>query len=1001
MDGAGITRSGGFLPIPPTTTRMPFQRLPHHFQGFHDLVAHRVREILLVSTLYDAFVLEEDRDLSERLFEEYVDLDLRFVPRITRVSTGGEALSAMRRQPFGLVLCMSRLPDMTAMQFRRLTRAEHPNLPIAFLTYDALDLELHASLIGEGGLDRVYYWLRDTKILLSIVKQVEDARNAPEDTQRGVQVILLVEDSPRFYSSLLPLLYTEVYTQTRSLIADSTNVYDRLLRMRARPKILLAQTWESACETFDRFQLNVIGVISDLRFPKGSVTDSDAGLSFARRAKTLVPDLPVLIQSSEPDLATRVQSEGFGYACKESPTLSWEIRTFVRDNFGFGDFVFRSLEGVSDLRASNLQELYEGIRDAPDEVLAYHAGRNHFSIWLRARTEFELAEQMRPKKASDFSSLAEMREDLLRVIDRRLRPQKDGTVREFSPKRLASTNNFIRIGAGSLGGKARGLAFINALLARSELSSEHAHLAVRIPNTFVLCTDAFEEFVQDNDLWSLAQTESADDVVSKAFLAGRFPGHLEEDLAALLEQIHYPLAIRSSSLLEDNQALPFAGLYRTYMLPNNHSSLDVRLQQLVLAVKLVWASIWYRGPKEYIRSTGYRIDEERMGVVIQQIVGSSHQDAHYPTLSGVARSYSFYPFPGMKPHDGTASLALGLGKAIVDNERVYHFCPAWPSVDPPYGSAQEFAENGQSDFYAVDISRPDVDVCADESFSLLRLPLARAEADGVLGHVGSTYFPDDSVIRDHVMLPGQRIVRFASILKQDSFPLADLLKELLEVGQDAFGSPVEIEFAMEISPSGMEAEFHFLQIRPMVLDERAMEVDLDGVDPQSTLCTSVSSLGNGRYTDLFDIVFVDPSAWDPLRTQQMALELERLDAMLASEGRHYMLIGFGRWATSDPSLGVPVRWDQVSHARVFVESDRPDLWVEPSQGSHFFQNMLALRLGYLFVKQSDPRSFLNWSWLTRQTVFQSTKHLRHLRFDHPVVVEVDGRSSKGVIRLPP
>ncbi len=971
------------------------------FRGFHDLMRFRVREILLVSTVYDAWVLEQDHSLSERLFHEYVSLDLRYVPRITRVNSGVEALRRLRDgERFDLVLCLTRLPDMEPLTFRSRVKVYNKRLPVVFLTYDALDNTLQDSLQASR-LDRVFYWFRDVNLLTSIVKNVEDYRNAKKDTERGVQVILLVEDSPRFYSLFLPLLYTELLAQTRRLISSGVNDFQRLQRMRTRPKVLLAESLQHARQYLRRYRNNIIGVVSDVRYPAGGAMDDQAGFVFAAEVKAQLPDVPVLLQSSEPDNQERAHALGYGFLHKQSPNLGAELSEFMLEHFGFGDFVFRLEDGSEVGRAKNLYEMHDVVADVPRASLLYHARRNHFSTWLRARSEFELAEELRPMQVADFDGAEDLRAHIRASLVRLTRSTHDGEVREFSPQRLRAEANFNKLGTGSLGGKGRGLAFMNSLLAHNRFERRYPRVRIAIPNTFVLCTDVFEEFVQANDLHSWAMDANDDAEIAERFQRCMLPERIEDDLWALLSRATYPLAVRSSSLLEDNQTLPFAGIYNTYMLPNNHTDLDVRFRQLCTAIKQVYASIFSRGPRAYIENTGYRLDEERMAVVIQELAGRSRGGRHYPSFSGVARSYNYYPFGEQTPQDGTASLAVGLGKTIVENGRTYHFCPAYPRANPPWATNEEYLHNTQTRFYALDITRPDLGVVPDEDFSLLHLDLVEAERDGVLQHLASSWSPQDLAIRDYLMPGVPRVVRFAQILKHDSIPLPAILQDLLAAGEKSFGAPVEIEFAVDLDPEQPEqADFSFLQIRPMVVSERHCEIDTSKIKPCELICSSVQAMGNGRYDDIHDLIYLEPSRWSALHTREMAAEIAKLNAALAAEDRRYILIGFGRWATSDPLLGVPVSFEQVSHARIIVESDRPDLWVEPSQGSHFFQNMLALRMGYLFVKGTRLGSIIDWAWLDAQEPHASTLHFVHLRFDEPVVVDIDGRNSLGVIHKP-
>lgn len=991
-------------------------RYESRFRGFHNLMRYRVREILLVSTLYDAWVLEEDQNLSERIFSEYLNLDLRYIPRITRVNTGAEALEMIQEKSFSLVLSMMRLPDMTALELRQQVKHLQPRRRIIFLTYDTVDRKLLDDLRDKQSNDRIFYWLRDTNVLLSIVKYVEDQRNAPRDARAGVQIVLLVEDSPRYFSMFMPLIYTELVTQTRRLIDDGINLIDRIQRLRARPKVLLAETFEQALSIFQQYKHNILGIISDVRFPLGGEPDPEAGFKLAARVRDELPLVPFILHSSELHFRALAHDKGLDFLHKLSENLSEELRDCIKNNFGFGDFSFRRPNGEQVTRARDIRQFIDALIHIPEESLIYHSSHNHFSTWLMARTEFALAERVRALNISDFEDTPSLREGLVSVIKEHTQRQHEGIVGDYRAGRLRSSGNFVKIGAGSLGGKARGLAFINALLARNQLVGKYEGATITIPNTFVLCTDIFEEFISSHHLSKWAIQEDNDQVIVQRFLESSLPPKVRLDLLSILQTERYPIAVRSSSLLEDNQALPFAGIYKTFMLPNNHSRIQVRLQQLCDAIRLVYASIYSKASKEYTRNTGYRVDEERMAVVIQQIAGTTHHGKgdepalHYPLFSGVARSYNYYPYADLKPEEGTASLALGLGKAVVESEKCFHFCPARPQMNPPYASAEEFLDNSQTHFYALDVSDPGVQVTAEESFSLKKTRLARAERDGTLQLVASTYCAQNRVIRDSLMTPGPRVVRFAQILKYGVMPLAEIIQDLLEAGERSFGSPVEIEFAVDAPPvrranasqpsAPREALFHFLQIRPVVMGDLDYRISEEALLETNSLCTSISAMGNGIYDDLFDVIFIKPETFDILKTREIADELEDINDQMIGEDRRYILLGFGRWGTSDPSLGVPVQWNQVSQAQIFIESDKEDLWVEPSQGSHFFQNMVALRLGYFFIKEGRPGNHVDWDWLMSQRPYQETAYLRHLRAETPFRVEVDGHASRAIVHLP-
>ncbi|HPR64764.1 MAG TPA: DUF5752 family protein [Thermoanaerobaculia bacterium] len=975
--------------------------IEYHFSGFHDLMKARVREILLVSSLYDAYVMEEDGRLSERLLSEYEELNLRFIPRITRVSTAEEALSMMERRTFDLVITMMRILDMNPQAFGRRVKDLDPDKEVLLLTYEPLDTRFLIRVREEKSIDKVFYWSGDSRLLLAVVKYVEDLMNIDNDSGAGVQSILVVEDSPRFYSMYLPILYTEIMTQTRMLISESANDLERLLRMRARPKILLAETYEEAMEIIRKQKNKLLAVISDLRFPRQRQLDPRAGLKLLTYLKNNVPDLPVLLQSAEPEMRETAYREGFSFIDKNSDNLLFELRQFVLDNLGFGDFVFRSPRGTEIARASNLAELHRCVREIPDDSLLYHARRNHFSIWLRARTEFALADKLRPQKTTDFSTTDELRQAIAGVIQQRLDQDAFGLIRDFESTQLTESRALVRLGSGSLGGKARGIAFMSTLLGLEDMRKRYRKVEVLIPETTVLCAEAFDEFLESNHLHLQALESPSDSKISDMFLKADLPRSIYEALRRIIAEINYPLAVRSSSILEDCQTLPFAGIYKTFMLPNNHEDPGVRLEQLCNAVKMVYASIYYSSPRQYVKNTNYRIEEEKMAVMIQRVVGSEHDGIFYPSISGVAQSYNFYPFGPMKQEDGIAFLALGLGRAIVEGGKSFRFSPHHPQMNPPYVSLQSFMKNTQTDFFALDLSNPDMSVSSEETFSLVRCPLERAEKDGTLRSVASTYAHQDHAIKDTFSVKGPRVVTFAPILKHENYPLAEILQDILAMGQTAMGTPVEIEFAMNLPQDPRKrAAFYLLQIRPMVADQINQEVRIEAEDSDQALCLSHRAMGNGQFDNIRDLIYVDPEAFDIHKTRDIAAELSTMNGKLDKEGRPYILMGFGRWATSDPYLGVPVQWHQISAARVFVEANSEKLTVEPSQGSHFFQNMLSLRLGYFFIDRPGNENRIDWEWLMNCKVKSKGTYLRHLRFDRPLLVKLDGRTSRGVILKP-
>jgi len=968
------------------------------FGIFHDLMKFRVREILLVSSYYDAFILEEDGRISEKIFSEYIDLNLRFIPRITRVSTASEAISLLKKKRFDMIITMTRIADMNPMLFGIKVKELFPKMPIVLLTYEWIEVDLLIKFRTTNSIDKVFYWTGDTRILLAIIKYIEDMVNLKNDIKLGVKVIMIIEDSPKYYSKFLPIIYTEIMTQTRRLISEGVNDLHRLLRMRARPKILLAETFNQAMNLYKKYGDSFLGIISDVRFPIKTKIDHLSGVKFAKFIKSKIPDLPILLQSSEEKNREKAYENNLGFLNKNSANLLHELSKFIKNNFGFGDFVFRDKKGNEISRAKNLQELAEKIMKIPDESILYHANKNHISIWLRARTEYELAEKIRPKKVSDYNDINGIRQHIASLIQNTIAKSQAGIIADFSVNKHDYGNSFIRIGEGSLGGKARGLAFINTLLYESNLKNKFKDIDIKIPHSFVICSEIFEEFIERNNLQAFAIKEKDNNKIAKKFLKARFNKTLHTNLKQLLTNISYPLAIRSSSLLEDSQMLPFAGLYSTYMLPNNHQDIKIRLKQLEDAVKLVFASVFFKSPKEYIKNTNFRIEEEKMAVIIQQIAGNNYDNNFYPVVSGVAQSYNFYPISHMEANEGIVQLALGLGATIAEGDKIYRFSPYYPEMPPPYSSPYDFLKNSQNYYYALNLSNKNIKITKDEKCSLNKLDLTDAEKHGTLYFTASTLSNEDYMIRDTIMVKGPRLLTFAPLLKYNKFPISDIIKELLKLGYDSFGSHIEIEFAINLyKESNKKPEFYLLQIRPMIAGQECREVNFSGYEFKDSLIMSDNALGNGKFDNLTDIVYVDPDKFDISKTREIANEIEKINNKFIELNKRYILIGFGRWGTSDPWLGVPVEWFQISQAGIIIESYLNDFRIDPSQGSHFFHNITSLNIGYMHIGKKTNSEFIDWDKIKKINAVESLNFVKHIKLKNPFAVFINGKASKGII----
>ncbi len=974
-----------------------------HIEEFSSLMARRVLDILLVASQYDAFVLEEDGQLTELVTEEYrsLDLNLRYAPRFIRASTGAEALAILAEREIDMLVTTPRLRDTSLKSFIEGVKAERPQLPVGLLAAHAWDLPWLEPIRQSGMADWIFLWQGSVRALLAMIKQVEDRQNADHDIlEGGVQAIILVEDEVRFYSAYLPHIYTEVTTQTSRLMAEGLNLSHRLLRIRARPKILLAQTYEQAWDLYERYAGNVLGIISDASFPREGVQDPEAGLRLAQAVRNRNDDIPFLLQSMDTSLEARSGEVGASFLAKASPTLLEDLRRFILENFGFGDFVFRVPDGQPVARARDIREMVRLLAEVPDESLVHHAARNHFSAWLKARTEFELASMLRPRTVSEFASPAELRAYLIDTLTTYLREIQQHVIVDFKATTFDDLVAFARLGSGSIGGKGRGLAFMHKLLAQGGLDLPGATVA--IPQTLVVASDVFEQFLDRNRMRSLVMDAPGmdDEQILAAFRRARFPNAVRSQLARFLETVTEPLAIRSSSILEDSAYQPFAGVYATVMLPNSHASVDVRLAQLFEAIKVVYASTYFRRALDYLESTPYRSEEELMAVLIQRLVGSRRGDLFYPTLAGVASSYNFYPFGSIRPEDGVAQVALGLGKSVVEGYTAIRFSPRHPQVLPQFSSVKDILRNAQRHFYALDMSREDVIPSIVTDANLARTDVAVAVASGAAAPIASTYRRSDDTITAGLSGRGTPLVTFAPLLKGRVLPLPELLCRLLATAEAGIANPVELEFAADILPGlGQPQTFQVLQVRPLVVEKMGAAVDLDSEAEARALVRSSVALGHGRRESIADVVLVAPDRLGRSATAQAAVAIESINRSLREAGRTCILIGPGRWGTRDPWLGIPVAWSQISTARVIVETDFPDLQVEPSFGSHFFHNLTSFGVAFLVVHAASNGGFINWAWFDQQSAIAEALDgaVRHVRLTRPAEVVVDGSSGRGVI----
>ena len=978
-----------------------FKNLVFKDTSFANLMNKRIFNVLLIATKYDAFMLEDDGRVDEQIFNEYISLSLRYPPRFKQVTTKEEALAELKELNYELIICMPNMDDRDIFAAAKEIKKHYPNTPIVVLTPFSKGVSKCIANEDLSAIDYIFSWLGNSELLLAIIKLIEDKMNAADDTASvGVQIILVVEDSIRFYSSTLPHLYKFVLEQSREFSKEALNDHQRTLRMRGRPKIKLARTYEEAVRIFDQYKNNMLGIISDMSFIREGEKDQFAGYKFGRYVRKTGLIIPFVLASSETSNALYAKELEASFIDKNSKSYPQDLRKKIMQRFGFGDFIILNPHTRQEImRIKDLRDLQKKIFDIPDDSLVYHLSRNHFSRFFYSRAMFPPAEVLKGVDVSDYKDMNEARQLIFDLIVQYRRMKNSGVVAVYQKDRFDEYSYFARIGNGSLGGKGRGLAFIGAMVKRTP-ELYRINFPVMIPKTVVICTDIFDQFMETNDLYQIALADTEDDNILKHFLRASLPSSLIEDLMAFFDVIKGPIAIRSSSLLEDSHYQPFAGIYSTYMLPKNEDKYEM-LRMVSDAIKAVYASVFYKDSKAYMTATSNIIDQEKMAVVLQEVIGSQYNSHFYPTLSGVARSLNFYPIGNEKAEDGIANIALGLGKYIVDGGVTLRFSPRHPR-NILQTSTMEFAlKETQTRFYALDLKNLAEQFSIDDSFNLLRLTAKEADADGSLKYIVSTYDPYDQIIRDGYYPGGRKILSFVNILQHDVFPLAEVLDQILGIGQKEMGRPIEIEFAVNIDPEDTKkAMFYLLQIRPIVDNKEIMDEDLTAIKNEETILSSTSVLGHGIITDVEDIVYVKPEAFNSSNNQLIAYEIEKINKLFTEAGKGYILIGPGRWGSSDPWLGIPVKWPHICNARVIVESGLENYRIDPSQGTHFFQNLTSFGVGYFTINPFKNDGWYDVDFLNAQPAAQETTYLRHVRFERPFTVKMDGKKSLGVVLKP-
>jgi CheY-like chemotaxis protein len=975
------------------------------FKIFHELMPYKIKHILLISTPYDAWIMEADCRLSEKIINEYRGLNLSHPPRLSWASSSEEALALIHRETFDLVITMPGPTGMDMVTLGRQIKREAPQLPVIMLTHGYMQSPDESMDTARArSCDRTFIWAGNTDILVALIKSVEDRLNVAHDTDcAGIRVVLMIEDSPFYLSSILPILYKEIVTQTQNLIGEGLNEEHRLLTMRARPKILIADNYEDAMAIYNRYKSCILGVISDVRYPRNGRLDDNAGQDLLRYIRSDRWDIPSLLTSSDPANVVKAEAVSSRFIDKNSPKLQAEVRSFVTNKLGFGDFKFRTPGGELIGRATNLRSMERLLPQVPEESFLMHWNRNDFSRWMFARSEIMLGSKLRPATSEDFShDTASMKQYLIENIIKMRRRKLTGTIINFDPMDFDYDAPFFKIGNGSLGGKARGLAFMSTLLhVNADFKSKYGEVDIFVPQSLVITTEVFEDFIDINGLGDFAVADSSDDDVAQAFIRSDLPQWVMQQLRAFLADIRYPLAVRSSSLLEDDQFKSYAGLYRTHMLSNNHPDTDVRLAQLATAIKSVYASTYYRDPKKFALRVGHRTEEEKMAIIIQRVVGQPFNDFFYPTLSGVAQSHNYYPFSKMKPEEGIVTIAMGLGRLVMEGEAGLRFSPAHPRILPQFAKVEDVLDNAQKTFYALNMAGKDISSRIEDDVAVVRRSVGDAVEESPMSLLCGTYNPDEHRIRDSFHHQGVKVPTFASILKHDLFPLPLLMQEIMNIGQVGMGCPVEIEFSLNIFPDRNQTpQLAILQLRPMTEVAHKMS---DGIDDEliaRSFCFSTQSLGGSDRNDIQDVIYVRPETFEPSRTTQIATEIGRINSRLTATGRRYLLVGPGRWGSADTWLGIPVRWADISGVAAIIETWSDKLKAEPSQGSHFFHNIIALGINYITVREHGD-DFLHWNALTCLPKIDQTEFVVHARATEPLALKVDSHNSSTVVWTEP
>ena len=963
---------------------------------FQDLMLYRIHEILLVASPYDAFILEQDGKLTEQILTEYLGLNLSYAPRVWNAPTAKKANQMLEKRFFDIIIVMMRISDMNPIQFSQKIKEQFPRKPIVLLAFDQSEIK-NIPQINQKIFDEIFIWTGNANVFPAIIKSIEDKRNIKSDINTAdVRTILFIEDTPKYYSSILPVLYREIIQNTKKLIDNSLNNSQKILHMRARPKIILIKNYSEAIKYIKLYRYNILGIVSDLKFPHKNKSDDFAGIQLIEHLKKINSAIPLIFQTTEKNIDFINQKYGIKVLNKNSNQLFKNLKEFMFNNLGFGNFKFRLPDNTVIKEITTIKKLAKYIKSAPLESLEYHASKNHLSNWLSVRGEFELASKFRKLKTNDFSTIEERKKYHVKLLENVKFHTEETIIVEYSSTSNDLNHNFIQIGQGSLGGKARGLAFANALLLNKELVNKFPKVRIKIPKIIAISTDEFDDFMDSNKLWEIATGDFSNKHILNKFLDVKLPKTLVKKLSKIISNAKYPLAIRSSSLLEDSQYQPLAGMYSTFMLANSHSKKEERLSQLCEAIKRVYASTFFRESQSLTNIPIRRLEEEKMGIIIMELAGQKHGNLFYPTFSGVAQSYNYYPVSYMKRKEGVVFTALGLGKTIVDGETSLRFSPKYPDILPQYYSTKSILNNSQNKFYALNMKNGENTMNYGETKNLEKFDLSIAENDGVLKHVASV-ITQDNILRDSLKYQGTRVITFSNIIKYELFPLNDIILELMKIGEKSLGCPVEMEFAVNINDKKEIDEFFLLQIKPMVIGDSNENINIKNYkDDDSLICFSNQVLGDGSINNISNIILVDPKTFKLNKTEEIAKEIGKINKKIGHK-ESYLLLGPGRWGSTDPWLGIPINWEQISNAKAIIEIGIDDLNPDPSFGSHFFQNISNLRIGYFTISKKNHKKFINWDLIENLEINNQTKYLKHFALEEPLFIKIDGKKGMGAI----